>query len=89
MSAVPDLSLKGRLLVAAPGLVDPNFDRTVVLMLEHSDEGALGVILTRPGDVAVLDPLPAWSRHVAHPSVVFVGGPVQRGAVIGLGQAGD
>ena len=42
--------LRGRLLVATPPLVDPNFDRTVVLMLEHSDEGALGIVLNRPSD---------------------------------------
>ena len=41
---------KGRLLVATPPLEDPNFDRTVVYMLEHHDEGALGVIINRPTD---------------------------------------
>ena len=87
MAVVPASSLKGRLLVAAPGLVDPNFDRTVVLLLSHGEEGALGVVLNRPSGVDVLDPLPAWSRLVATPSVVFVGGPVQQDAVIGLGQA--
>ena len=37
----------GRLLIAEPMLGDPNFDRTVVLMIEHTDEGALGVVLNR------------------------------------------
>jgi putative transcriptional regulator len=41
-------SLKGRLLVALPPLNDQNFNRTVVLMLEHTDEGALGVVVFGP-----------------------------------------
>ena len=41
-------SVRGRLLVATPDLRDPNFSRTVVLMLEHGDDGALGVVLNRP-----------------------------------------
>lgn len=48
-------SLKGRLLVAAPELTDPNFIQTVILMLEHSDEGALGVIINRPTDAMMTD----------------------------------
>src|SRR5882724_955704 len=47
---IPDVfvSLRGRLLVATPALGDPNFDRTVVLMLEHTPEGAVGLVLNRP-----------------------------------------
>ena len=41
-------SLAGRLLVAVPGMLDPNFSRTVVLMLEHTPEGAVGLVLNRP-----------------------------------------
>lgn len=78
-------SLKGRLLVALPVLVDPNFDRTVVLVLEHGDEGALGVVLNRPGDLRLDEPLPSWADVAAPPAVVFVGGPVGAGAAIGLG----
>jgi putative transcriptional regulator len=44
-------SLRGQLLVAAPSLIDPNFRRTVVLILEHTGEGALGLVLNRPTDV--------------------------------------
>jgi putative transcriptional regulator len=77
---------KGRLLVAAPSLVDPNFRRTVVLLLEHSDEGALGVILNRPTSVTVEQALPpdvltAFSGD----ELVFSGGPVDPGSVIVLG----
>ena len=46
-------SLRGQLLLAGPGLIDPNFFRSVVLVLEHNDEGALGVILNRPTDLAL------------------------------------
>lgn len=48
-------SLKGQLLVASPELLAPFFTRTVILMLEHNPEGALGVILNRPTDATVID----------------------------------
>jgi putative transcriptional regulator len=66
----------GTLLVAAPGLLDPNFRRTVVYVIEHRDEGTLGVVLNRPSDVAVREVLPAWAPHTTRPKAVFVGGPV-------------
>jgi putative transcriptional regulator len=68
--------LTGRLLVAQPVLKDPNFDHTVVLLLEHSDDGAIGVVLNRPSEFDVDGALPNWSRLATHPAVVFVGGPV-------------
>ena len=77
-------SVRGRLLVATPDLDDPRFSRTVVLMLEHSPEGALGVVLDRPTDATVEAALPAWGELAAAPAVVFVGGPVQPEAAIGL-----
>lgn len=77
-------SLRGRLLVATPDLQDPNFARTVVLVLEHSPEGALGIALNRPTDAALVAALPAWADLGAAPAVVFVGGPVQPDAAIGL-----
>jgi putative transcriptional regulator len=76
-------------LVATPIIGDANFERTVVLLLEHGDDGALGLVLNRPTDVAVLDPLPEWNGLAAHPSVVFVGGPVEQGAAIGLARSGS
>ncbi len=81
-------SLKGRLLVATPGLSDPNFSRTVVLMIEHGDEGALGVVLNRPSELEVSEPLPAWADMAARPPVVFVGGPVSPSSAICLGRVG-
>jgi putative transcriptional regulator len=78
--------VRGKLLVATPDLEDPNFFRTVVLMLEHSDEGALGVVLNRPTVAEISEPLPAWAAMAAEPAVVFVGGPVQPEAAIALGR---
>jgi putative transcriptional regulator len=74
-------------LVAVPQMGDPNFARTVVLMLEHNDDGALGLIVNRPssltlGEVAESQDLTIHPGSTAHP--VFVGGPVQpeRGFVL-------
>jgi putative transcriptional regulator len=82
--------LRGKLLVATPDLEDPNFFRTVVLVLEHTEEGALGVVLNRPTTAELAEPLPAWAPLAAEPAVVFLGGPVRPDAAIGLGRrAGD
>jgi putative transcriptional regulator len=67
----------GRLLIAEPMLDDPNFDRSVVLVIEHSAEGALGLVLNRPSEIAVSDALPAWAELATEPAVLFVGGPVE------------
>jgi putative transcriptional regulator len=77
----------GRLLVANPLLPDPNFDRTVVLLLACTDDGALGLVLNRPSNTDLASPLPQWLRLAADPAVVFVGGPVQHQAVICLARA--
>jgi putative transcriptional regulator len=82
-------SLKGRLLVATPLLGDPNFERTVVLLLEHTDDGALGVVLNRPSGYDVADALPEWGRYLLAPEVFFVGGPVSRNSVIALARLRD
>ena len=78
-------SLKGQLLIAAPMLVDPNFHRTVVLIMEHTDEGALGVVLNRPTELAVGDAVPDLAEF-ADGDPVFAGGPVQPQAVIALAE---
>ncbi|MGD8319017.1 MAG: YqgE/AlgH family protein [Gemmatimonadota bacterium] len=70
-------SLRGRLLISSGGLYDPNFRHTVVLIGEHNDEGALGVILNRPLDVTVRDAVPALRALVGPDDPLFVGGPVQ------------
>jgi len=78
--------LRGKLLVATPDLEDPNFFRTVVLLLEHNADGALGIVLNRPTEAALDESLPAWAELAASPPVIFVGGPVQPEAAIGLGR---
>lgn len=83
------MSHAGRLLVALPVLSDPNFDRTVVLLLDHDDDGALGVVLNRPTTTDVGEVLPRWEDLVATPTVVHVGGPVRQEAALALGRGGD
>lgn len=77
----------GRLLVATPELEDPNFRRTVVLLLAHGEDGSLGVIVNRPGELGVVEVLPDLSEIVTEPATMFSGGPVQPDGVIGLGRA--
>jgi putative transcriptional regulator len=79
-----DGSTRGRLLVATPDLRDPNFERTVVLVLEHNDDGALGVVLNRPSASDVEQVFPDWAHVVVDPTVVFAGGPVATDSVIAL-----
>lgn len=75
----------GALLVAGPSLEDPNFHRTVVLLLAFGPvEGALGVVLNRPNEVPVGELLPGWEDLAAEPRSVFIGGPVARDNVICL-----
>jgi putative transcriptional regulator len=84
---MPRRSHAGKLLVATPVIGDPNFERTVVLLLEHGDEGAAGLVLNRPTELDLLDPLPQWYSFAASPSVVFVGGPVEQERAIALARA--
>lgn len=74
----------GILLVASPALVDPNFYRAVVLLLEYDEDGAVGVVLDRPLELDVDEHLPAWRESLAPPHRVFEGGPVQRETAIGV-----
>jgi len=68
-------------------LADPNFDRTVIFMIEDNDEGSAGLVLNRPTEVAVSDALPDVGERVADPAVVFVGGPVSQNTAIGLARS--
>lgn len=81
--------LTGKLLVATPALEDPNFDRVVILVLDHDEDGALGVVLNRASEVPVDDALERWVDLAAQPRVVFGGGPVEPTAVVALGRAVD
>lgn len=82
-------SLRGQLLVAAPTLLDPNFARTVILIAEHGEDGALGVILNRPGDALVDSISPDLACVCDGDDPVFVGGPVQPEGVLVLAEFED
>lgn len=79
-----ETSLQGRLLVAAPVLTDGNFARAVVLVLEHTAEGALGLVLNQPMALPVADAVSGWEPLAATPPVVFTGGPISPSAAICL-----
>ena len=78
--------LQGQLLIASPGLLDPNFRRTVVLVTEHNEEGAAGLVLNRPSPTAVAEVVPQLELLVEDGEQVWVGGPVQPNAVLVLGE---
>ena len=82
-------SLKGRLLLATPALFDPNFRRSVVLVGEHGEEGAMGLVLNRPAEVTVADAVPPLAAVAGGESRVHVGGPVQPEAVLVLAEFSD
>ena len=79
-------TLAGSLLLATPTLRDPNFYRSVVLIVEHSEEGALGVVLDRPSLSPLEEHVPDWASSVAEPPMVFVGGPVSNEMAVCLVQ---
>lgn len=79
----------GSLLVAAAHLTDPNFRRTVVFVLEHGPEGALGLVLNEPTDVEARGILSTWDDVICDPPVVFRGGPVQPEVALALGRGAD
>lgn len=78
--------LPGQLLVATPKLEDPSFRRAVVLVLDHDEDGALGVVVNRPSEVEVAAVLPVWQPHTVAPGVLFHGGPVAGDSALGLAQ---
>jgi putative transcriptional regulator len=82
-------SLQGSLLVSSPALVDPNFRKTVVLIAHHDDEGAMGLVLSRPSGVAAVDAVPELDGLPGAGDPVFVGGPVQPEAFMVLAEFDD
>jgi putative transcriptional regulator len=83
--AMPE-SLRGKLLIAGPTLLDPNFARTVVLIAEHTDEGAMGLVLNRPAETLVDEAVPDLGWMSSDDARVWVGGPVAETAVIVLAE---
>ncbi|HEY7397536.1 MAG TPA: YqgE/AlgH family protein [Gaiellaceae bacterium] len=82
-------SLKGKLLVSAPSLLDPNFRKTVVLVAHHDGDGALGLVLSRPSGVPAAEAVPLLEGIPGAEDPVFVGGPVQPQAFMALAEFGD
>ncbi len=79
-------SLRGKLLIASPAISDPHFRRTVVLLAEHTEEGAMGVVLNREADVTVGDVVPELGHLAGEQDVVHVGGPVSESSVTVLAE---
>jgi putative transcriptional regulator len=82
-------SLQGQLLVASPSLLDPNFRRTVVLVTEHGEHGAAGLVLNRPSETTVDEVVPQLEWLADPDERVYVGGPVEQNAVLVLGEFED
>src|SRR4051812_50076910 len=76
-------SLAGQFLVASPSILDPNFQRAVVFITAHSEEGAVGVILNRRSEATVGDAVPQLAPVTDLGDPVFVGGPVNPEGVAG------
>ena len=77
-------SLAGMLLVAPPPLTDPNFVESVVVVLLHNESGAFGLVLNQPSELDVDHAVPSWTAVAGLP--VRCGGPVETGALIGIGR---
>lgn len=75
----------GQLLVATPSLLDPNFARGVIFILDHDEEGALGVVINRPSELPLVAVLPSWAHAVSEPSLLFSGGPVAQDSALAIG----
>ncbi|MEA2346854.1 MAG: putative transcriptional regulator [Thermoleophilaceae bacterium] len=78
-------TLAGQLLIAAPSLLDPNFQRSVVAIAEHSEEGALGLVLNRPTETLVAEAVPELELPDCDERL-FIGGPVRPDAAILVAQ---
>ena len=84
-------NLTNQFLIAMPGLRDPNFARTVTYICEHSDKGAMGIVVNRPLDLSVGDVMSHMQIADTPPEIgrqpVYLGGPVdsERGFVLHSG----
>src|SRR3954453_13868411 len=79
-------SLRGTLLLASPTMQDPNFARSVVLIAEHTEDGAMGLVLNRPAATTVVEAGPALAWLSDGGARVYVGGPVAETAGIVLAE---
>ena len=74
----PPPSLKGHFLISESNMIDPNFFQTVVLLLEHNEEGAFGLIVNRKSHLTLGDIIPRFATDRGYKTPVYVGGPVQQ-----------
>lgn len=79
----------GKLLIAARGLPDGNFSRTVILLVAYNDKGAMGVVVNRRTDLALARVFPDLAPSGSSVSQAFMGGPVERTGAIGLVRGPD
>ena len=75
----------GMLLLAAPGMLSPEFSRSVIFLIEHDEHGTLGVDLTQRSQTPVHNVLEPWAPLMAKPPVLYVGGPVNQTQPICIG----
>lgn len=75
----------GMLLVSAPDMASAEFNRSVVLIIEHSPATTFGVNIASRSDLAVANVLPEWVDLTAKPQALYIGGPLSQQAVVGLG----
>jgi len=81
-------SLRGKLLIASPSMPDW-FARAVILVVEHTDDGAFGLVLNRPSEATVGDAVPRLAEVAGDEEPIHIGGPVQPDGVVGLGEFSD
>ena len=86
-TAVPE-SLSGQLVIASPSMSD-YFHRSVVLVVEHGDEGAFGLVLNQPSESTVGEATPELGELIGAEHIIHVGGPVQPNAVTAVGEHSD
>jgi putative transcriptional regulator len=82
-------SKRGQLLVAGPALQDPNFRRTVVLICEHTADGALGLVINRPTTIEVTDAVPELAALLGPGACLWSGGPVQPQSIVLLAEISE
>jgi putative transcriptional regulator len=74
-------SLRGQLLIASRSLLDPNFLQSVVLLVEHNDEGAMGLVVNRPSEMTVSKALGGHFEYPETDELVYLGGPVEQNSL--------
>jgi putative transcriptional regulator len=83
----PAGSVRGKLLLAGPNLLDPNFFRAVVLVLDHDEQGAFGLVVNRRSEIPLVNVLERWAPYARPDAYVYLGGPVAPEAGFALARA--